>query len=448
MRYQGRPVPFFGFVFSHRTSLFIHFLAATLLSGLAASVSPLAQAGTQLSSTPTSVTFGRVWVGRSATTNVTIANSGSTTATITGDSVTGAGFSVVGTSMPLSIRAGRRATLQVRFTPQSAGNVSGKLTLIGGGSSGSVVVPLSGSGVSRSGSSGTGAGYINATPLTAQFGSVPVGTQNTQSVQLTNTGSSSVTISSVTASGSGFSVSGIATPLSIAAGATSQFAIGFSPATTGSVSGSVTIASTASDSSLSIATSGTGTTTTRVLNVSPTSVAFGNVTVGSSATRAITLTNSGNANLTISSDSVSGSGLSATGIGGGVTLSPGQAATLTASFAPQTAGSVTGSIVINSNATNGTSAAVATTGTGVTAVSHSVALQWQASGSSGVTGYYVYRGTSSGGPYTKLNGSTISGTSYTDDGVSSGTTYYYVVTALGSDGEESVNSNQVSAAIP
>ena len=311
MRHQDRPVPFIRFLINHRTSFFTSYLAAMLLAGIASSIAPLAQASEQLTSTPTTVNFGRVWVGQSHTTSVAIANSGSTTATITGDSVTGAGFTVVGTSLPMSIRAGRRATIQVRFAPQGAGSVSGKLTLMGG--SGSLVVSLTGSGVSRNGSSDTGAGYISATPLTAQFGSIPVGTQNTQSVQLTNTGSSSVTISSVTASGTGFSVSGIATPVSIAAGATRQFAIGFSPTTTGSASGAVTIASTASDSSLSIATSGTGATTTRVLTVSPASVAFGNVTVGSSATKAITLTNSGNASLTVSSDSVSGSGLSATG---------------------------------------------------------------------------------------------------------------------------------------
>ena len=87
------------------------------------------------------------------------------------------------------------------------------------------------------------------------------------------------------------------------------------------------------------------------------------------------------------------------------------------------------------------------TGTGVSTVSHSVALQWQGSGS-GVSGYYVYRGTASGGPYTKLNGAMDSGTTYTDSGVNSATTYYYVVTAVATDGTESVYSNQVDAVIP
>jgi len=91
---------------------------------------------------------------------------------------------------------------------------------------------------------------------------------------------------------------------------------------------------------------------------------------------------------------------------------------------------------------------VPVTGTGVSTASHSVLLQWQASASSGVVGYYVYRGSTASGPYTRLTGSTSSTTSYTDSTVSAGATYYYVVTAVDTDGDESVYSNQAAAAIP
>jgi fibronectin type 3 domain-containing protein len=54
----------------------------------------------------------------------------------------------------------------------------------------------------------------------------------------------------------------------------------------------------------------------------------------------------------------------------------------------------------------------------------------------------------SGGPYSKINSSLVTTLSYTDSTVQSGTTYYYVTTAVDSSGDESVYSNEVSAPIP
>jgi fibronectin type 3 domain-containing protein len=65
-----------------------------------------------------------------------------------------------------------------------------------------------------------------------------------------------------------------------------------------------------------------------------------------------------------------------------------------------------------------------------------------------VSGYNFYRGSKSGGPYTKLNSSLTSGTSYIDGSVAASTTYYYVTTAVNSSGQESSYSNQVQVAIP
>ena len=70
----------------------------------------------------------------------------------------------------------------------------------------------------------------------------------------------------------------------------------------------------------------------------------------------------------------------------------------------------------------------------ITVNAHSVFLSWDASSSQDVIGYNAYRGTNSGGPYTKLNSSLIATTSYTDQTVQSGYTYYYVTTAVDSPG--------------
>jgi hypothetical protein len=77
---------------------------------------------------------------------------------------------------------------------------------------------------------------------------------------------------------------------------------------------------------------------------------------------------------------------------------------------------------------------------------HVVDLNWTASTSSGIVGYKIYRGTTSGGPYTLLS---LVGnvTSYRDTSVASGQTYYYVATSFDSSGNESAYSAESVAVI-
>ncbi|MBI3722002.1 MAG: fibronectin type III domain-containing protein, partial [Fimbriimonas ginsengisoli] len=82
----------------------------------------------------------------------------------------------------------------------------------------------------------------------------------------------------------------------------------------------------------------------------------------------------------------------------------------------------------------------APTGLKATAGNAQVALSWTAS--SGATSYNVKRATVSGGPYTTVGSPTT--TSFTNTGLTNGTTYYFVVSAVNSAGE-SGNSNQASA---
>jgi hypothetical protein len=76
--------------------------------------------------------------------------------------------------------------------------------------------------------------------------------------------------------------------------------------------------------------------------------------------------------------------------------------------------------------------------------SSSVPLSWTASNSTGVTGYRIYRGSST----TPLNSTPVTTTSYTDTTVAAGTTYSYTVTAIGSGGVESARSTALSVTTP
>src|SRR2546428_380904 len=109
-----------------------------------------------------------------------------------------------------------------------------------------------------------------------------------------------------TLSRSGFSISGLTFPVTLPPGQSSTFSVQFAPTATGSVSGSVSLINNAPNSPNTIALSGTG--VQPQLSVTPPSVSFGNVLVGSTGVQNLTLTNSGGANLTIAQDPVTGAG--------------------------------------------------------------------------------------------------------------------------------------------
>jgi len=185
---------------------------------------------------------------------------------------------------------------------------------------------------------------------------------------------------------------------------------------------------------------------TFLLSANPASLNFASVNVGSSKVLPVTISNSGNSSVSIGSVSLSGPGFSASGVSSGLTLNPGQTATLNVTFAPAGAGSAAGNVTVSSNATN-SPASISLSGSGVQPVQHSATLSWVAS-TSAVVGYHAYRGTISGGPYTKLTSSANASTSFTDSTVQSGQTYYYVVTSVDSSDVESVSSNQAQTTIP
>jgi hypothetical protein len=160
-----------------------------------------------------------------------------------------------------------------------------------------------------------------------------------------------------------------------------------------------------------------------------------------------TLTNNGNSNISISNVTFTGAGFSGSGVTSGMMLGPGQAAVLTVTFLPAASGLVNGNVAIASSAT-GSPTNVSLSGTGASVGAHSVALSWDASVSSGVVGYFVYRGNVSGGPYTKLNPAADASLNFTDPSVTSGQTYFYVVTAVDGNNDESGLSSEVSAQIP
>jgi Abnormal spindle-like microcephaly-assoc'd, ASPM-SPD-2-Hydin/Protein of unknown function (DUF1573) len=389
-----------------------------------------------LSANPTGLSFGNVTAGTSSTKTVTLTNSGNSSLTISQVTVSAKDVTESGMALPVTLAAGKTQTMNVKFSPTAAETVSGNITVTNSQGS-STVVTVSGTGLQAG---------ISLTPSSANFGNVVVGAANSQTIQVSNPGNATLTITQASVTGTGFSTNGLSLPLSINPGQSATFNAQFQPSSTGSASGGISIVSNAAGSPSGVSLSGTGITATETLSLSTTSVNFGNVDTGVSSTQTETVTNTGNSNVQISQISISGTGFSLSGASVPVTLSPSQKLTFSVIFNPTTAGSVTGGVTITSNAA-GSPATVALSGSGVAATPHSVSLSWTASTST-VSGYNVYRSTTSGAGYSKVNGGLVGGVNYTDSSVQNGVTYYYVTTAVDSSGNESRYSNEASANIP
>ena len=243
--------------------------------------------------------------------------------------------------------------------------------------------------------------------------------------------------------------------MTLTAGQSTTFTVTFAPTSVGTFPGTATVTSNASNPSLSIPLSGTSVAATGgTLTAVPTTVAVpGNVAVGTSGTATGQLT-AATASVKVTGVSVVGSEFVISGLSFPVTIPAGSSATYTVTFSPTSSGSASTTASFASNASNAPTG-VSLTGTAVAAPVYTVGLSWTASGSTGVTGYYIYRAlyntsTSTCGSYTKLNPSSPNATtSYSDsNGIADGDTYCYQVTAVNSSGEESTDSNMATAIIP
>jgi hypothetical protein len=87
----------------------------------------------------------------------------------------------------------------------------------------------------------------------------------------------------------------------------------------------------------------------------------------------------------------------------------------------------------------------APTGLVATAGNESASLDWNDNSEPDMNGYNVYRSTTQGGGYVKLNSSLLLGSDYADNGLTNGITYYYVVKAVDDANQESVSSSEASA---
>jgi hypothetical protein len=202
--------------------------------------------------------------------------------------------------------------------------------------------------------------------------------------------------------------------------------------TAGTYSGTITLTATGA-TSMTVPVTFT-VTAAPSLTITPTSLSFTATQGGANPTnQTITVTSNGAWNASDNASWLSVSPSSGNGNG---------SITVSVNTATATVGSNTGTITTTGSGLTRTATVTLTLNGPATS---SATLDWNANSDSDLAGYKVYRATSSGGyvsgPIATLPANV---TSYQAAGLQIGTTYYFVITAYDSAGNESLYSNEVS----
>jgi hypothetical protein len=384
-----------------------------------------------LSLSTSSISYGNVNIGSTATAPVVLTSTGNVPVIISGISVAGTLFGATGIAAPITLNPGQTATLTASFSPLVANpwNYTGTITITSNASTNpSAVVNMSGAGVAPS----------TLSALSCGTGSYAGAGTDACTVSLTGAAPSGGFAVALSSNNSSVTVPASVT---VASGATSAaFSSSVSAVTT---SQSATITATAGGLTQTFAIQlGTAVGS---LSVNASSVPFGGIVVNSTAAQSVTLT-AGASPVTVSAASITGTGFSVSGMTFPVTLNAGQTATLNIEFAPLASGSYTGQLTISSNCAGG-SISVSLSGTGDP---HEVQLSWDPpSGSTvPVVGYNIYRAVAGNPSYVLINTAEDSQTTYLDATVVHATSYVYYVVSVDSSGVQSVASNTTSVTIP
>jgi hypothetical protein len=239
-----------------------------------------------------------------------------------------------------SVPGGQKCDINVVFTPTAAGNRIGTLTITFGGSVPSQTVSLTGVGTVPA---------VSLSPPALYFSVQATGTTSgQQQVTVTNTGTGSLTVSSVQATTQFAATNTCGAP--VAPSSTCTIQVTFNPAASGIQTGTLTINDNASNSPQTVALTGNQTGNASV-TLSPTTLTFAVQNNGmTSPPQPVTVTNSGTAPLVVSSLQTTSQFAASSACPASV--QPGSTCTIQVTFTPSTSGTQTGTLTIMDNAAN------------------------------------------------------------------------------------------------
>lgn len=293
-----------------------------------------------LVASPTASSFDDTVVGtQSQSQALLFFNSGNTPITASTPQVSAADFKITSNGCS-TIAPQSYCYIYVVFQPQSAGAISGTLTLATSAPRSPTVISLSGNGLVASDS-------LVASPLSAGFPDTVVGTTSSyQLIYFYNPGNSRVTVSNVTIGGD-FAIysNGCST---VYPGSYCYVYVQFVPTAAGTRTGTLALFDDAPGSPHTVSLSGNAVNPLTVLVATPSNLGFDDQVVGTtSSTTYVLLYNPGNEPVTISNINVSGDFASTGGCG---TISAQSYCYLPVTFTPTAAGQRTGTITLTDSA--------------------------------------------------------------------------------------------------
>jgi Astacin (Peptidase family M12A)/Abnormal spindle-like microcephaly-assoc'd, ASPM-SPD-2-Hydin len=305
---------------------------------------------------PTSETFAAQALGTtSAAKTITVKNTGTGSTPITIAPASG-DFAVKSTTCGPTLGASPAScTISVTFTPESAGALTGSISITDNAGNSPQTVSLTGTGKA-------GTVVVTTSPTSETFAAQTVGTTSAaKTVTVKNTGTASTPIS--IALGGDFAQTNTCGTTLGPSPATCTISVTFTPQATGTLGGSISVSDNGSTSPQMVKLSGTGKALTVVVTATPTSETFAKQAVGTtSASKTVTIKNTGTGPTSISFGTT-GDFAETLGTCTG-TLGPSPAScTVMVTFTPTATGSLTGTLTITDAATNSPQT-VKLTGTG------------------------------------------------------------------------------------
>ena len=287
-----------------------------------------------VSLSPSSLSFSTPLGTSSTPQTITVTNTGGAALGISGIAANQP-FAVMTSTCTGNLAGGASCSVSISFTPHTSGSVTGAFTITDNASGSPQSVPLT----------GTTPAAVSLSPSSLTFSGQAIGTTSVaQTVSLTNAGGASLSISSISASQPFAQTNNC--PASLAGGASCTISVTFTPQSSGSASGAVSITDNASGSPQSVTLTGT---TPAVASLSPSSLAFPATLIGATATQTVTLSNTGGASMNIAAISYPNPfSVPSTNCLG--TLAGGASCQITVAFKPTASGPVSGVLQINDTA--------------------------------------------------------------------------------------------------
>ena len=320
---------------------------------------------------PTSLDLGTVTVGSSATLTTDIQNTGTADLNVT-EIARATGTSTefaFSPPAPITVAPGGSQTLTVTYAPTDAGTDSGSLVITSNASTSPISLALTGTGNIPP----PAPPDINLNPAGLQFATVTVGDVATLTTQIQNVGVADLTVTTI-AHCAGTSAEFVFTPsapFTVPDGGSTTLSVTYAPSGEGHDMGCLVIGSNDPDEpSVELALGGTGQmpppTPQPDINLNPTTLAFGTVTVGSSSTLTAEIQNLGTAALTVSGiASCTGASPEFTWAPATpIAVPPGGNRTLSVTYTPTNAGTDTGCLTLASNDPDEASVSLDVSGTG------------------------------------------------------------------------------------